>query len=192
MVVLMTVRTESDWPLWIAVRMAALADAPESFPRAIAEWADDGERRWKARLLDPSAMNLVALDDGLPVGLIRGVLEDGAAWIHSLWVSPAMRGQGLGAELIAAVERWAEPRAALVRLGVVPGNGPARELYRRQGYIESRCLGAPLPHGGHELVMEKELAALPPRRDTTGVATGPNDETGSGEQARPSHSTDTS
>lgn len=154
---LVSVGAERDWPGWLAVRLAALADAPEAFPRAIAEWTDGGERRWRERLLDASALKVMVLDAGIPMGLVRGVLEDGQAWLHSLWVSPQLRGRGLGDQLITAVEEWARPRAALVRLAVVADNAPAVALYRRHGYVDSSVPGGPLPNGARELVMEKDL-----------------------------------
>jgi ribosomal protein S18 acetylase RimI-like enzyme len=146
------------WPLWRAARVAALADAPDAFPPASAEWADGGEARWRERLLDTTALKVVAVRDGVPVGLVRGVIEDGCAWLHSLWVSPQLRGQGLGSRLVAAVEAWAVRQGATcIRLEVVPGNALAIALYRRHGYTGTDVPGELLPDGGRELVMEKSL-----------------------------------
>jgi ribosomal protein S18 acetylase RimI-like enzyme len=153
----MTLGSEVDWPLWRAARLAALADSPAAFPRAATEWAEGGESRWRGRLLDSSALSIVAVVDAAPVRLVRGALEDGAAWLHSLWVSPNCRGRGLGGQLIAAVEDWARLRAASVRLGVVPNNAPAISLYRRHGYIATEARGEPTAGGDREVVMEKVL-----------------------------------
>lgn len=148
------------WPLWRAARLAALADAPEAFPGAAAEWGDGGETRWRKRLLDKAALRVVAVRDGIPVGLVRGVAKDGCAWLHSLWVSPRLRGQGLGSQLVTAVEEWAtQLGATCIRLEVVPDNAPAIGLYRRHGYLDTGALGPLLPGGGRELVMEKRLQA---------------------------------
>ena len=150
------------WPLWRAARLAALADAPAAFPRA-SQWADGGETRWRERLLDTTALKVVAVRDAVPVGLVRGVVEDGCAWLHSLWVSPQVRGQGLGSQLVAAVEEWAARQGATyVRLEVVPGNAPAIALYRRHGYAGTGIPGELLPDGNRELVMEKSLRAAGP------------------------------
>ena len=146
------------WPLWRAARLAALADAPDAFPRASAQWAGGGETQWRERLLDTTALKVVAVKDGAPVGLVRGVVEDGCVWLHSLWVSPQVRGQGLGGQLVTAVEEWAARQgAAHVRLEVVPGNAPAIALYRRHGYVGTGVPGERLPDGNRELVMEKSL-----------------------------------
>ncbi len=149
-----------SWSLWRAARVAALADAPDAFPSASAGWADGGETRWRERLLDTTALKVVAVRDGVPVGLVRGVPEDGCAWLHSLWVSPQARGQGLGSQLIAAVEEWAARQGAVyARLEVVPDNAPAIALYRRLGYVDTALLGELLPDGRRELVMQKAFRA---------------------------------
>jgi ribosomal protein S18 acetylase RimI-like enzyme len=154
---LMELRGDEDWPLWRAARVAALADAADAFPRATAEWTDGGESRWRERLSDPTALKIVAVAELVPVGLVRGALEEGSAWLHSLWVSPRMRGRGLGDQLVAAVESWARPRASYLRLEVVASNAPAIALYRRHGYVDTAVPGESLPDGSHELVMEKTL-----------------------------------
>jgi ribosomal protein S18 acetylase RimI-like enzyme len=154
--VLVTVGAD-DWPLWRQARVAALADSPDAFPRARDDWAAGGEDRWWERLLDPSSLKVVAVDDDEPVGLVRGVRSDGTVWLHSLWVSPRVRGQGVADQLVGAVEEWARPRATYVRLTVVPSNAPAIALYRRHGYVDSATRGKSLPGGGHELMMEKPV-----------------------------------
>jgi ribosomal protein S18 acetylase RimI-like enzyme len=151
------------WLLWRAARLAALADAPDAFPGASAAWADSGEMRWRERLLDTAALKVVAVRDEVPVGLVRGVVEDGCAWLHSLWVSPQVRGQGLGTQLVAAVEEWAVRHGATyIRLEVVSDNAPAIALYRRRGYVDTGVLGELLPDGDRQLVMEKSFRAAGP------------------------------
>lgn len=154
---LVTLQGAGDWPLWRDARLAALADAPEAFPLAAGRWAEEGEARWREWLLDESALKVVAVVDGAPVGLVRGVLDSGSAWLHSLWVHPSQRGRGLGDQLVAVAEEWAQSRAGDIRLEVVPTNAPAIALYRRHGYIDHDAAGEPLPDGGHELVMTKTL-----------------------------------
>jgi len=157
---LVTLGGAEDWALWRDARLAALAESPDSFPGAAAEWTEGGERRWRTRLLDPTALTIVAVLGGKPVGLVRGVPDDGATWLHSLWVSPHLRGHGLGERLVDAVENWARPRTAVVRLSVVAANARAIALYRRHGFVER---AAPAD-GARELVMEKALARTHPVR----------------------------
>ncbi|MGW3917799.1 N-acetyltransferase family protein, partial [Streptomyces sp. NPDC005070] len=116
-----------DWPLWREVRLAALAEAPYAFGSTLAQWQGSGDReeRWRARLSIPGAHDLVALLDGLPVGLASGVPGEGAENVEliSMWVNPKARGKGVGDCLIQAVERWAAERGATtLRLSVMPDN----------------------------------------------------------------------
>ncbi|WP_261559274.1 hypothetical protein [Frankia tisae] len=62
-----------DWPVWRELRLAALADAPQAFGSAPADWQGDGDtaRRWRARL-EAVAVNIVADLDGQPAGMISG------------------------------------------------------------------------------------------------------------------------
>ena len=163
LVELVVVDGAGGWSLWRAARLAALADAPDAFPGASAGWAEDGEMRWRERLIDPTALKVVAVRNGVPVGLVRGVVEDGCVWLHSLWVNPQVRGQGLGNRLVAAVEEWAVRQGMrYIRLEVMPDNGPAVALYRRHGYIDTGGLGELHPDGDRHVVMEKPLRAVGP------------------------------
>jgi len=147
-----------DWALWRTARLAALGDAPQAFPGAWAQWSDGGEALWRERLLDAAALTVVAVRAGGPVGLVRGVMQGRCAWLHSLWVSPQVRGQGLGDQLVVAVEVWAARRGATrLRLEVVPDNAPAIALYRRHAYVDAAALAEVTSNGDSELVMEKML-----------------------------------
>ncbi|MFC0842441.1 GNAT family N-acetyltransferase [Streptomyces noboritoensis] len=157
---------ESDeWPLWRELRLAALAEAPYAFGSTLAQWQGSGdqEERWRARLSIPGAHDLVALLDGLPVGMASGVPGEGAQNVEliSMWVNPTARGKGVGDHLIRAVERWAAERGATaLRLSVMPDNRTAIALYERHGFTDTGEPGDLLPDGaGRERVMAKNLAA---------------------------------
>lgn len=78
-----------------------------------------------------------------------------------------MRGQGLGTQLVVAVEEWAVRQGVrCIRLEVVPGNAPAIALYRRYGYVDTGVLGELRPGGDRQLVMEKSFRAVGPIRAT--------------------------
>ena len=148
-----------DWPLWRELRLAALAEAPYAFGSTLAQWQDSGDReeRWRARLSIPGAHDLVALLDGVPVGMASGVPDEGAANVEliSIWVSPTARGKGVGDCLIQAIERWAAERGATtLRLSVMPDNCKATALYERHGFTDTGEPGDLLPDGvGRERVM---------------------------------------
>lgn len=148
-----------EWPLWRDVRLAALTQSPEAFRSRLADWAETGEPRWRERLARPDAYNIVAEHDGGVVGVASGVPEDGAAWLHSVWVSPRARGLGAGGLLVGAVEEWARASGAPeLLLAVVPGNDTAIGLYERRGFAATGEPGALMPDGvTRELVMAKPL-----------------------------------
>jgi ribosomal protein S18 acetylase RimI-like enzyme len=164
-VIEMRVLTPDEWPLWRGLRLAALAEAPYAFGSRLADWQGDGDRgeRWRARLAMPGSHNLVAVLDGRPVGMASGVptTDDGVVELISMWVAPGARGRGVGDRLVAAVEHWArQVHARTVRLAVVPDNGSAIALYRRNGFTGTGQRGDLMSDGvRREHVMAKTLAA---------------------------------
>ncbi|MEE1929483.1 GNAT family N-acetyltransferase [Streptomyces sp. TRM 70351] len=162
------VLTADDWELWRAVRLAALAEAPYAFGSRLADWqgAGDREERWRARLSLPGALDLLAVLDGEPVGQASGVPDEEGRVVRllSVWAGPRARGLGVGDALVGEVERWARHAGArTLELAVSPGNGHARALYRRHGFVDTGRLGEEVPGGGREQVWVKELSAPPAR-----------------------------
>ena len=136
----MQVVAAEDWAGWRALRLAALAEAPDAFSSTLADWtgAGDTEERWRARL-SGVPFNVVASFDGQPAGMVSGTLPDGsgAAELLSTWVSPAARGHAVGDALVEAVIGWASDQmAGRLRLGVREANEHAIALYRRHGFID--------------------------------------------------------
>jgi ribosomal protein S18 acetylase RimI-like enzyme len=136
--VTLRVLTPDDWPLWRAARLAALAESPHAFSTSLADWERAGEEIWRARLAIPDAHNLVAVLDDEPVGLARGIPGDHGPELHSVWVSPVVRGRGVGDRLLTEIESWAtRSGATALRLTVYPDNAHAVALYERRGYVTS-------------------------------------------------------
>jgi ribosomal protein S18 acetylase RimI-like enzyme len=134
--VTLRVLTVDDWPVWRAVRLAALTDAPQAFRVSVAEWDRGGEDEWRARLALPGAHNVVAFLDGRPVGLARGLPGEGGCELRSVWVAPRARGHGVADRLLAEIESWAlRTGADAVRLAVFSDNVAAIALYERHGYV---------------------------------------------------------
>jgi ribosomal protein S18 acetylase RimI-like enzyme len=66
----------------------------------------------------------------------RGVPGADGHELRSVWVSPVVRGLGVGDRLLTEVETWARRSGApCLRLAVLPRNEAATTLYRRHGYL---------------------------------------------------------
>jgi ribosomal protein S18 acetylase RimI-like enzyme len=154
--------SSDDWQVWRELRLAALEDAPYAFGSQLSDWVDAEEKRWRARLEIPGGRNVVAVLDGMPVGMASGLPDDdegGVVHLVSMWVAPAGRGQGVGDRLMDQIERWARADAAhTLKLSVVDGNDKAHALYLRSGFVDTGEPGDLMPDGIHrELVMRKDL-----------------------------------
>ena len=95
------------------------------------------------------------------MGLVRGARDDlqpDAAWLISMWVSPEVRGQGVGEALIDAVVEWARVSGARrVLLDVGDHNQPAIALYARKGFKPNGTIGSlPTPRS-HIREHQREL-----------------------------------
>lgn len=131
-----------DWATWRELRLAALADAPYAFCADVGEWRAADEQRWRDRLA-AGAGHFVADVDEQPAGMVGAVDNpDGSVELVSLWVAPTARGRGVGDALIAALVDWAGERT--VRLEVLATNAAARDLYRRNGFVEDNDDGGRL------------------------------------------------
>ena len=153
-----------------ALRLNALTDAPTAFGSTLAKESQFTDTDWahKAALWSGAAGGRsgcrVALDGDTPVGIAAGYVPSDEptarhAWVVSMWVHPLYRGQGLGRQLIAFVERWARGQGLEeLRLEVTIGNTAAQRLYEAAGF---RVIGDPVPHpvyaGLREHVMVKPL-----------------------------------
>ena len=131
-----------DWEELRAVRLLALADAPDAFEtryedavQRSADWWID----WAARSAegDRQAMFL-AWDGNTPVGIIGVYVEEQHCWLISMWTDPSMRAHGIGASLVqAGVEFARAARHIDIFLTVRFDNEPARRLYERCGFRDT-------------------------------------------------------
>jgi GNAT superfamily N-acetyltransferase len=88
--------------------------------------------------VEPAGTFLVVYDDGEPVacGGIRA-LPDGSAEVKRMYVLPAARGRGIGAQLLARLEDEARRLGyRRVRLDTASSLTEAQALYRAAGYRE--------------------------------------------------------
>ena len=137
-----------EWPLYRALRLRALADAPAAFGSTLAEEAArlDQDWAWRLNIAAGSGRDrpLVAELDGTGAGLAWAKLAAGDPSLVNLfqmWVAPEARGHGVAAALLDAALAWARAmNAHTMQLGVVCGNDAARRLYERAGF---RAIGEP-------------------------------------------------
>lgn len=89
-------------------------------------------------LRPPHGVFLVARLDGRPVGCgaVKST-EPGVGSIKRMWVSPAVRGAGVGRRLLLTLEQEATRLGmGLLRLETNRSLHEAKALYRRNGYVE--------------------------------------------------------
>jgi ribosomal protein S18 acetylase RimI-like enzyme len=106
---------------------------PLRFGRAMMRWL----------IYRPNSATWIAERDGemAGFGLCEWSWEAGetVAYIHTIEVAPALRGQGMGGELLTRMEASAhEAGAGLIRLHVDEKNTGAIHLYQAHGYL---CVG---------------------------------------------------
>ena len=83
---------------------------------------------------------LVADDDGQIVGSIMGGYDGHRGWINYLAVSPSVQKQGLGRELMDAVEsRLLDQGCPKINLQVRTGNDSVMAFYEAIGYTDDNC-----------------------------------------------------
>lgn len=80
-------------------------------------------------------------DDGHIVGSIMGGYEGHRGWINYLAVSPDVQKQGLGRDLMEAVEnRLLEKGCPKINLQVRNGNDAVIAFYEAIGYSDDKCV----------------------------------------------------
>ncbi|WP_230026583.1 GNAT family N-acetyltransferase [Massilia sp. Bi118] len=83
----------------------------------------------------PHAEVMILEQDGVAAG--KAVLDTmGSDWrLVELALLPALRGRGLGAALLAALQARARAHGASIGLAVLRSNAPALRLYQRAGFV---------------------------------------------------------
>jgi ribosomal protein S18 acetylase RimI-like enzyme len=151
-----------EWPLYRALRLRALADAPAAFGMTLAEaeLRTDNDWAWVLNLGTTSGRDLplVADLDGSPVGMAWAKVDANVSSrvnLFQVWVAPESRGHGIAAALLDAALAWARAIGAReMQLGVVCGNDAARRLYERAGF---RAIGEPEPQRPGSSQMEQMM-----------------------------------
>jgi ribosomal-protein-alanine acetyltransferase len=112
-------------------------------------------------LQNPSAVSLVAKIDGETVGFTIGLTYRGnkrIGHVYTIDVALKHRRKGIGLRLLNELEQiFVENGVETCYLEVRIDNVAARELYRKQGYIETGRLKGYYPMGTHGVQLKKKL-----------------------------------
>lgn len=148
-----------------AVRLRALADAPDAFVSTLEDSARRGLEAWEAQIR--SLPTFVWREGDADLGMVRGATHDrdpDAAYLLSMWVAPEARGRGVAEALIDEVAAWARG-LGLRRLVLDVGerNERARRLYERRGFVLDAASGTPATprERACELAMTLDLTVRP-------------------------------
>jgi ribosomal protein S18 acetylase RimI-like enzyme len=126
-----------------AVRLASLRSDPLSFGSTFAEEAAYSDTQWldwaTGDAEGDDMATILALDGDDPVGIVAAYRDDDDPSLYhviAMWVDPARRGQGLGRQLLAAIEEWvAGAGGARIQLDVADSATEAVSLYESSGYV---------------------------------------------------------
>ena len=144
-----------EWEALREIRLAALTDSPDAFGSTLAEERDADEARWRGWITGEgwagAVATFVADGPGPLLGMATGYRPDdrpATGWLFAMWVRPERRGEGIGRQLVAAVEEWA---AGLdidqLLLHVTDGNDGAVRFYASCGFVGTSDPAEPVREG---------------------------------------------
>jgi GNAT superfamily N-acetyltransferase len=128
-----------------ALRLQALADAPEAFASTLAHEQAFADAVWHERAAASAEgtcqVTIVAEGNGRLIGLATGIAAGGADNPHVLvvgmFIAREARRRGAGVALLEGIIDWARNRRARLELWVTTDNAAAIALYRKLGFRES-------------------------------------------------------
>jgi GNAT superfamily N-acetyltransferase len=141
-----------------AIRLRALADAPDAFGGTLEEAVRRSPEGWSKQLRE--LPTFVAVHHGLDVGMVRCARDSraGTAWLLSMWVGSEVRRQGVGSMLVDAVVHWARSNGmARLLLDVADHNAPAIALYATKGFVPNGVVSHLPPPRQHIREHQREL-----------------------------------
>jgi ribosomal protein S18 acetylase RimI-like enzyme len=131
--------TVDDWQRVRAVRLRALADAPDAFWTTLEQDTSRPDQLWRDHLELTTHVTLLGVLDGVEEGMVWGMphhANRGEAGLYGMWVAPEARGTGLAKALVEAVIVWARRSGyGVIRLDVNDDNVAAQRLYAQCGAV---------------------------------------------------------
>lgn len=157
------VLNKDDWSTYRELRLLSLQESPNAFGSSYEQELLFSSDEWIARLnldnSDKRALPLIAELNGVAVGLAWGLVhspQDKTAYIYQMWVSPDVRGQGVGSLLLKKIITWStELNLDYVSLAVTTINIPAIKLYKAYGFE---------PYGSLESLREASVLSVQPMK----------------------------
>ncbi len=121
------------------IRLRALLDSPSAYGSIYEYEYLFVEDDWRKRLARNDAATFVGEhDDGVPIGLVTGAIDDDFAeisWLLSMWVDPTSRGNDVAGQLIDEVIAWSKLHdCTSIHLQVTDGNTSAERAYLKRGF----------------------------------------------------------
>lgn len=129
-----------DLPLYQAIRLESLMEAPQAFANTHADWAALSEAEWRQRMSGPI---MLALQGDSPVGIMGLIRQNGERRAHRaslimVYLRANLRGTGLADRLLRAViDHAARSGITQIELTVSAGNSRAAAFYRRHGFRQT-------------------------------------------------------
>ena len=143
---------QEDGALLRGLTIRMCMDSPDAFSETLEKAQQRTMEDWESKamwLADSSdVIGLIAYDDNLPCGFVMGLvgrfLNGSMDWEHRdivtiarNWIDPGVRRKGIATKLINTIKQWAcEKGAKQLELQVTENNEPAKNLYRKLGFID--------------------------------------------------------
>jgi GNAT superfamily N-acetyltransferase len=121
---------------WALAAPAVVGRGGVEVTLARASRLDPAEARWAGDVLDGEPFAVTARKERVLVGTAAGAIRSGLCELHSLVVDQPARRQGIGSQLVRAVEDIAAGAGCTAVQATVPAGTPAAALLAGRGYRE--------------------------------------------------------